>query len=196
MTKPKRTRLSPEERRTQLLDVTQAVILEHGLNSFTMEVLAKAAGVSNPLVYKYFNTRLELLQNLLKREYLRFYEHLISELNKTNNFTEVVRIVVSVNFHEHSNGRIVPVLQKLSDVAVVLKDFEARANKKVARMLVETIRDKYDLSLEQARMVAKAASGASIAAAEYCKDTNADQEKCIADTMAFIFGGLEGFNKA
>lgn len=30
----------------------------YGLSSFTMEALAKESSVRNPLIYKYFNTRL------------------------------------------------------------------------------------------------------------------------------------------
>ena len=72
MTTKARKRLSTEARRAQLLGATHELILEHGLNSFTMELLARKAGVSNPLVYKYFNTRLELLQSLLVREFNLF----------------------------------------------------------------------------------------------------------------------------
>jgi AcrR family transcriptional regulator len=56
----------------QLLDCAQTIILERGLSSFTMEALAREAGVSNPLVYKYFATRLAILQELLLRETKRF----------------------------------------------------------------------------------------------------------------------------
>ena len=69
-----RTRLSPDARRQQLLDTTQALLISKGLQSFTMEGLAKAAAVSAPLVYNYFANRTELLQALLKREYQRFVE--------------------------------------------------------------------------------------------------------------------------
>ena len=73
-----RTRLSPDARRQQLLDTTQALLISKGLQSFTMEGLAKAAAVSAPLVYNYFANRTELLQALLKREYQRFVEEFSS----------------------------------------------------------------------------------------------------------------------
>ena len=62
MSQPVRRRLSPENRRNQLLDCARQVILEHGLSTLTMERLATQAGVSLPLIYKYFDTRLQLLQ--------------------------------------------------------------------------------------------------------------------------------------
>ena len=96
MTKPIRKRLSTQDRRTQLLDVTLQMILEHGLNSFTMELLARKAGVSNPLVYKYFSTRLELLQSLLQREFDLFYGSLLKRLSSADDFVAVVTIFVSL----------------------------------------------------------------------------------------------------
>ena len=64
----KRTRLSPECRRYQLLDTARDLLLKKGFSGFTMDTLAFEAGVSNPLIYKYFDTRLELLQGLWARE--------------------------------------------------------------------------------------------------------------------------------
>ena len=61
-----RTRLAPEARRNQLLDVTREMILQDGLQSFSMEALARAAGVSSPLVYNYFSSRVDTLQSLLR----------------------------------------------------------------------------------------------------------------------------------
>ena len=52
MSGKKRTRLSPEGRRNQLLDSARDLIQSQGISGFTMEALATEAGVSNPLVYK------------------------------------------------------------------------------------------------------------------------------------------------
>ena len=49
-----RRRLSPADRRNQLLDSARDIIVQQGLSTLTMEQLATEAGVSNPLIYKYF----------------------------------------------------------------------------------------------------------------------------------------------
>jgi len=64
-----RTRLSPANRIDQLLDVAKQMIVSDGLQSFTIESLARLAAVSSPLVYNYFPSRQALLQALLEREY-------------------------------------------------------------------------------------------------------------------------------
>ena len=65
-----------------------------------METLAKEAGVSNPLIYKYFDTRLALLQELLSREFNRFYGEMQRRIDKAGGYEKVVTIVVAVNFEQ------------------------------------------------------------------------------------------------
>jgi len=195
MKKIKRTRLSPENRHSQLLDVTQSLILEYGLNSFTMETLAIAAGVSNPLVYKYFDTRLELLQALLLREFQKFHNHLSAELANAANFEEIVKMMVSLNFDQRStNGNILDVLQSHSDVEAVLKPIKTR--KKLAKFLVSAMKENYPLTTKQAASITTMASGSSIAAAEYYNEFGGNREQLIAETVQFIFGGIETFIKS
>ena len=82
-TKP-RTRLSPSARTDQLLDVAKQMIMSDGLQSFTMESLARTAGVSSALVYNYFSSRQVLLQALLEREYRVTGNALFSEVRNAN----------------------------------------------------------------------------------------------------------------
>ena len=65
MSGKKRTRLSPEGRRNQLLDSARDLLLKEGFSGFTMDALASEAGVSNPLIYKYFDTRLVVVTGSL-----------------------------------------------------------------------------------------------------------------------------------
>ena len=195
MNKPIRKRLSTEARCTQLLDVTRELILEHGLNSFTMELLARKAGVSNPLVYKYFSTRLVLLQSLLQREFDFFYGSLLARLNQTDDFVAVVNIFVSINFDQQSNGEILPILLNLADVAKVLGTVGPKAQNKVGNILVDSIMKAYGVTRKQARVMAKIASGTSIAAAENFSVVGGNREKTIDSAVQFILGGLETFKK-
>lgn len=81
-----RTRGSPDARRQQLLDTTQAMLISKGLQAFTMEGLAKAGAVSAPLIYRDFANRTELLQALLKQAYQRFVEEFSSLARDAENF--------------------------------------------------------------------------------------------------------------
>ena len=87
-----RTRLSPSARIDQLLDVAKQIIMSDGLQSFTMESLARTAAVSSPLVYNYFSSRKALLRALLEREYRVIGSALFSEVGNANSFEEVIRM--------------------------------------------------------------------------------------------------------
>ena len=195
MKSTRRTRLSTEQRRTQLLDVTQELILEQGLNAFTMETLARRADVSNPLVYKYFSTRLELLQSLLKREFDLFYGSLLNRLNDAEEIVDMIRIFVGINFDDNANGKILPALLHLSDVRQIIGDAGKKQRDKVRNILVLSIVRTYGVTVNEAVSLAKMASGASIAAAEHCHDQAGNVEESIDITVQFILGAMAPFKK-
>ena len=53
----RRARLTPEERRAQLIATGVNFLAEHSLDELTMDELAQRAGVSRPLLFHYFDTR-------------------------------------------------------------------------------------------------------------------------------------------
>jgi AcrR family transcriptional regulator len=61
-------RLPPGERREQLLDAALSVIIEEGYGGVSIEAIARAAGVTRPVVYDHFPNLGELLAALLARE--------------------------------------------------------------------------------------------------------------------------------
>ena len=195
MKSTRRTRLSTEQRRAQLLDVTQELILEQGLNAFTMETLARRANVSNPLVYKYFSTRLELLQSLLKREFDLFYGSLLNRLNDAEEIVDIVRIFVGINFDNNASGKILPALLHLSDVREIIGDAGKKRRDNVRNILVLSIAKNYGVTVNEAASLAKMASGASIAAAEHCRDQDGNVEESIDKTVQFILGAMAPFKK-
>jgi len=54
--KPKRTRLSPEDRYQQLVDIAVEMLLTEQLDELTVERVAEIAGVSKALIFHYFPT--------------------------------------------------------------------------------------------------------------------------------------------
>lgn len=61
-------RLPAEERREQLIDAALGVILTHGYEGVSVEAVARAAGVTRPVVYDHFQNLADLLQTLFARE--------------------------------------------------------------------------------------------------------------------------------
>ncbi len=60
--------MAPDERREQLLDAALGVILEQGYSGVSVESVARAAGVTRPVIYDHFLNLAGLLQVLIRRE--------------------------------------------------------------------------------------------------------------------------------
>ncbi len=63
-----RTRMSAADRREQLLDVTKEIAFAQGFHAVSIEAVARAAGVSRPVVYSHFDDLAGLLDALVSRE--------------------------------------------------------------------------------------------------------------------------------
>jgi AcrR family transcriptional regulator len=61
-------RMPPEQRREQLIDAALEVILEQGYGGVSIEAIARAAGVTRPVVYDHFPDLARLLHALVERE--------------------------------------------------------------------------------------------------------------------------------
>lgn len=61
-------RMPPEQRREQLLDAALSVILDQGYSGVSIEAVARAAGVTRPVVYDHFPNLARLLYALIERE--------------------------------------------------------------------------------------------------------------------------------
>jgi AcrR family transcriptional regulator len=69
--KPPRTRLTPEARRQQILDVANALFAERGYEEVSIETIARSAGVARGLIHYYFGGRKEVYLALLERQFGR-----------------------------------------------------------------------------------------------------------------------------
>jgi AcrR family transcriptional regulator len=189
----KRIRLSPEGRRKQLLDSARDLIQDQGFSGFTMEALATEAGVSNPLVYKYFDTRLELLQELWTREYERYNRSVREQLSKAENFEDIVRLFVNLNFTELSLGEITHILGSQPELREVTKAKQKSNQRGTGLFLVNTVEEMYHLTPSQASHLVVLASGASIEAARHYARYGGSRRKMVEDTVSFILNGVEAF---
>ena len=187
-----RTRLSPANRIDQLLDVAKQMIVSDGLQSFTIESLARLAAVSSPLVYNYFPSRQALLQALLERAYRVSGSALLAEVVNASSFEEVIRAFIANNFDHHAPGNIVPVLMSQPELAAKIKQLRKQTGKQTANFLVENTAKNYKLNVEQAQLAITMSSGASVAAAEWVAMNQLDRERAIDMVLAYIRSGMEG----
>ncbi len=187
MAQTPRRRLSPEDRRNQLLDCARDIIVEQGLSRLTIEKLASKAGVSNPLIYKYFDTRLQVLQDLLVREYGVFRESVVQEVTNVANYREAVRKYVEINFQQFAGGDVLSILFSQADVRQTLEEKERPRH---APFLINQLASEYNIKKTLAERILVLSSGASIAAAEHYGRYGGSREAQIEQTVTFIFGGI------
>src|SRR4051794_1464222 len=61
-------RMTGTERREQLLDATKAIVVADGFHAVSIEGVARAAGITRPIVYGHFEDLGGLLERLVERE--------------------------------------------------------------------------------------------------------------------------------
>ena len=74
----KTKRLSGTERRAQLISVGRTVFAKHGYAATTVEQIARAAGVSKPIVYEHFGGKEGLYAVVVDREMESLYERMVA----------------------------------------------------------------------------------------------------------------------
>ncbi len=67
-TRKRAAHLGPERRRPEVLNAALELFLESGYQGTSMEAVARAAGVTKPVVYACFDSKDELFRSLLARE--------------------------------------------------------------------------------------------------------------------------------
>ena len=187
----KRVRLSPQDRRMQLLDCAGRIVLDNGLSKFTIDALANEAGVSAPLIYKYFDTRLEILQALLVRESNLFSVKLRERLEQADDYKDVVRMFVRINFEGARTGNLLKVLFSQPDIR---QGLDSTQFDWVSQILIENTMREFGLDRVVAKQVVPMASAASRTAAAQFSRHGGNREDAINNTVRFIFGAFGAMN--
>lgn len=76
----KRSRLDdPDQARNHILSATYKVVTSKGVDKTTISEIAKLAKVSRPTIYRYFDSRDDIIQNLLNKRQDDFFELMYRE---------------------------------------------------------------------------------------------------------------------
>jgi AcrR family transcriptional regulator len=103
-----RKRLPPAERRAQLLDIASKILAEEGADQLRVPNLAERAGVTRPVVYRFFENRQAIVHALVEE----FANHLETEFDdalsvQDTELGELVRRFVNTTcdvIQEHGPG--------------------------------------------------------------------------------------------
>ncbi len=183
--------MAPEERREHLISAARDLVEERGLEGFTIPALAEFAGVSTPLVYKYFETRNELLAAVLAAEYLRYRDLLIEELAHGDGLEDYVRTFVTMEFDFRAPGSVLAELGGREELEHVLAEQQQADARDVGEFLVTAFRDDFPIEPLRAAFLVRVGSAASVAAAVDAARRGLDRDGTIDDVVTFILGGIE-----
>lgn len=86
-------RMTAEQRREQLLDTTLELIARDGFTGVSIDAIAKAAGITRPIVYGHFHDLPGLLNALLDREHARALEQLAAVLPKASDERPLLDVI-------------------------------------------------------------------------------------------------------
>lgn len=76
-----RTRMTGVQRRLQLIDISRQLFSLRGVDGTTIEEIARAAGVSKPIVYEHFGSKEALYMEVVTNEYRELLSRITESLS-------------------------------------------------------------------------------------------------------------------
>jgi len=127
-----RTRLSPEDRREQLLRVTSEIIAADGVDMVRIPYVAAAAGVTRPVVYKFFPNRHELIKGVLedfREEFARRTPDILK--NQTGEIGSIARVFIdaacdTIEAKGSGGWQLMRAVAPDAEIAMISRDFRGQ----------------------------------------------------------------------
>lgn len=187
-------RLPRDERRGQLLVAASELFVERGYHAAGMDEIADRAGVSKPVLYQHFSSKLELYLAVLHRHVENLVAGVRQALRTTTDNRQRLRASVQAFFdfieHDSQGYRLIFENDNVTQPQVA-------AQVRVAtEACIDAVFDlvSHDSGLEphRARMVAVGLVGISVDCARYWLDTDRpiSKEDAVEGTVQFAWGGL------
>ena len=192
------TRLPRDQRRIQLLDAANEVFTSKGYHAAAMDDIADAAGVSKPVLYQHFPSKMDLYLALLDQSCDRLVEIVEEALASTEDNAD--RVVATVGaFYEFVSSdsgefRFVFESDLTGDGAVQRR--LARVNDEISDAIAEVIAEDTSLPSQQAKLLAVSLVGIAQVSARYwisggTSTIPLDEAKQLVSSLAWR--GIGGF---
>jgi len=189
---PRRQRLTPEARASQILDVAAKLLMDEGFTEVSMERLGREAGISKALVYNYFPNMNDLLRALLEREIGVLRARQGEAVKLADSFEDLVRRTTRL-YIEHIKSRG-PLLRKLwaePAVARSLAEDNLRGRDEAMRYLARQVAREYALPRDVALRAVDMQMAMTEAAAQNLSQANDEVDTATEICVTLLFGGLE-----
>ncbi|QUR66670.1 TetR/AcrR family transcriptional regulator [Mycobacterium spongiae] len=187
-------RLPRDERRGQLLVVASDVFVDRGYHAAGMDEIADRAGVSKPVLYQHFSSKLELYLAVLRRHVNNLVAGVQQALSTTTDNQQRLRVAVQAffDFIEHDGQGYRLIFEN-----DIVTEPEVAAQVRVATescidAVFALISADSGLDPHRARMIAVGLVGMSVDSARYWLDSDRPISKsdAVEGTVQFAWGGL------
>jgi AcrR family transcriptional regulator len=188
-----------DQRRAQLLDAANQVFTSKGYHAAAMDDIAELAGVSKPVLYQHFPSKLDLYLALLDASCERLIEVVEEALDSTDD--NAARVVATMGaFYDFVNSasgefRFVFESDLTGDGQVQRRLWDV--NNRIADLIAEVIAEDTALSRDRAKLLAISLVGIAQVSARYWVSGSADtpigleEAKSLVSSLAWR--GIGGF---
>jgi AcrR family transcriptional regulator len=147
----KRSRLDPEARRRQLLDVAASMVLRQGFLPLPLVELGRAADVSKALVYTYFPTQHDLFNALLQARFDELRHSGLTKAAQRRELTDAATECAGIYFdHVSTTGPLIHIIMRDLYMSGHLAPEVARYRNFIARHLARGARRQLGLTAKEA----------------------------------------------
>ena len=191
------TRLPRSARREQLLGAAQAVFVANGYHAAAMDDIAERAGVSKPVLYQHFPSKLELYLALLDQN-ADVLERRVREAleSTTDNHDRVYGCVrVYFDFVDDPGGAFRLVFESDLRNEPTVRERVDRALQKSVEAIADTIARDTGLKREDAEMLSCALAGAAEISARWWLNSadSIPKERAVELVQALTWRGISGY---
>lgn len=184
----KRRRLSPEKRKSLILDHTAEIVAREGVSALSMDRIGKEAGISKSLVYTYFENLTELLRTLLRRELKALRKKQQQQAEKAETFEQLVRGVTHQYLkYIEERGLLIERLQAEPSVAGG-NDPTDFSRDEAVDYIAKLIEDNFNLPPEVARAATDISFGLPATAGAYYLHNGMSREDVEDITVTMTMG--------
>lgn len=118
-----RTRLEPEARRDQLMQIAEQLVIQNGVHAATMKRIASIAGISETQAYNYFGSREQLFVELARREFARIRTARQEDVRRSrDHYERITRTTRTYLRHIGQRGALLQTLLSHPEVRALLRD--------------------------------------------------------------------------
>jgi len=192
------TRMPRQQRRAQVLDAAREVFVALGYHAAGMDDIAEQAGVSKPVLYQHFPSKLDLYLDLLDAGIEQMLAQSDAAVRSTADNKQRVKATMQAYFAfvDDSRGAFRLVFESDLTNEPAVRDRVDRANLEMARKIAAVIAEDTGLSEAQALLLGSGLQGmAQVAARQWLQQDagRLPREEAAELIAALAWRGIRGF---